>query len=159
MKFQSTKVIDGFSCCFRQEKSAPIRCSQLHGYSIKFKIWFEGELDHRNWVVDFGFLKRSNLLLNHENPKVKTLDDWFKWMFDHTVIIAEDDTQLDWFKEAEKKGILQLRILSNVGCERFAELVFNIVNDFIYEETGCRVKVVKVECFEHENNSAIVEAK
>jgi len=154
MKFQSTKVIDGFSCCFRQEKSHPIRCAYLHGYSISFKVIFEGELDDKNWVVDYGFLKRSKTFITWDD-KAMTPNEWFKFMFDHSVIISETDTELDWFKEAEKKKILQLRILPHVGCERFAELVFNVLNDFIKLESSNRVHVVSVECREHEKNSSI----
>lgn len=156
MKFQSTKVIDGFSSCFRQEKSAPIHCSKLHGYSLSFKVWFEGDLDSRNWIVDFGFMKRSKTKIDYQGQKY-TPDEWFKFMFDHTVIVAEDDSQLEWFREAERKNILQLRILPNVGCERFAELVSNILNTFLLNEFGLDgPKIRKVECYENLKNSAIV---
>jgi len=154
MKFQSTKVIDGFSCCFRQEKAFPINCAYIHGYSISFKIVFEGDLDTRQWVVDYGFLKRSNNCITWDN-KAMTPDEWFKYMFDHTVIVSSSDSQLDWFKEADKKNILRLRIIPYVGCERFAELVFNAINPFIQTESEGRVHVVSVECMEHNKNSSI----
>jgi hypothetical protein len=51
-------------------------------------------------------------------------------------------------------GIIQLRILDNVGCERFAEYLFNTINDFLKLETENRVRVTKVEVYEHERNSA-----
>jgi 6-pyruvoyltetrahydropterin/6-carboxytetrahydropterin synthase len=53
-RFVSSKVFDGFSTCFRQWKATDTHCRFLHGYGISFKIWFEGGLDHRNWVWDFG---------------------------------------------------------------------------------------------------------
>lgn len=149
-RFQSTKLIEGFSCCFRQEKSQPIHCSFLHGYALKFKVTFEGDLDYRNWVCDFGFMKRSVYTVAG-----LTLEGWFKYMFDHTCIVAADDTKLDWFIEADKDKILQLRVLDYVGCERFAELVYNSISAFIKKETNGRVKVTSVECFENDNNSAI----
>ena len=121
MKFQSTKKIGGFSTVFRQQKSAPIRCSFQHGYFLRFKIWFEGELDYRNWTTDFGFLKRSKTKINYQNINF-TPDEWFNYMFDHTTVIAEDDTELEYFKEGERRNILQLRIIKHSGCERFAEL-------------------------------------
>ena len=43
--FVSTKVFDGFSCCFRQWKATTTHCQYLHGYGVSFKVWFEGDLD------------------------------------------------------------------------------------------------------------------
>lgn len=160
--FQATKIIDGFSTCFRQEASAPIHCSKLHGYSISFEVVFQGELDHRQWTADFGLLKRSKTSItwpidnfdNTQGYKEFTADEWFKYMFDHSVIISEDDSQLEWFKQGHINNTLSLRILPHVGCERFAELVFNVMNAFIKEETRNRVCVVSVKCAEHSKNSA-----
>ena len=59
--FKSTKIIDGFSTCFRQWKAEGTHCKFLHGYSIYFHVTFEtNTLDDRNWVMDFGFMKRKN---------------------------------------------------------------------------------------------------
>ena len=54
MSYRSTKVFDGFSTVFRQWKAEGTHCRFLHGYGISFKVTFEGELDNRNWVWDFG---------------------------------------------------------------------------------------------------------
>ena len=35
--FTSTKVFDGFSCCFRQWKATTTHCQFLHGYGVSFK--------------------------------------------------------------------------------------------------------------------------
>ena len=45
--FQSTKVFDGFSCCFRQWKAETTHCKYLHGYGVSFKVKFEGDLGSR----------------------------------------------------------------------------------------------------------------
>ena len=46
--------------------------------------------------------------------------------------------------------------MDHVGCERYAEWVFNLINEKMLEETEGRVKVLKVESFEGgTNNSAI----
>jgi 6-pyruvoyltetrahydropterin/6-carboxytetrahydropterin synthase len=50
--------------------------------------------------------------------------------------------------------IIQLRILPAVGCEKFAEHLYNVINDFLAAETAGRVKAIKVEVYEHERNSA-----
>ena len=68
-KFISTKVYDGFSCVFRQWKAENTHCRFLHGYGVSFKLWFHGELDERNWVFDFGGLKRAKELIDGKNPK------------------------------------------------------------------------------------------
>jgi len=52
MKHQSTKIFDGFSTVFRQWRAKETHCSYLHGYGVSFKVTFEGQLDHRNWVWD-----------------------------------------------------------------------------------------------------------
>ena len=84
--FVSTKVFDGFSCCFRQWKATTTHCQYLHGYGVSFKVWFEGELDERNWVWDFGGMKRAKTKIDGKSPK-----EWMDYMFDHTVLVAEDD--------------------------------------------------------------------
>ena len=58
-RFLSTKVFDGFSTVFRQWKAETTHCKYLHGYGVSFKLWFEGDLDERNWVWDFGGMKRA----------------------------------------------------------------------------------------------------
>jgi 6-pyruvoyltetrahydropterin/6-carboxytetrahydropterin synthase len=68
--------------------------------------------------------------------------------------MAEDDPILDTFKTLDATGAVQLRILPAVGAERFAEFIYNKVNDFIIKETEGRVKVVQVEFKEHEKNTA-----
>ena len=62
--FISTKVFDGFSCVFRQWKADGTHCRFLHGYGVSFKVWFQGELDERNWVWDFGGMKRAKCKLD-----------------------------------------------------------------------------------------------
>lgn len=159
LKFQSTKLIDGFSACFRQERAHPSHCSLLHGYALSFKVIFEGELDYRNWVVDFGFMKTTFCYLAPGDRNAVTLKDWFNDMFDHTVLVAGNDSEIAWFKEAHKKGIMKVWFLpSGVGCERFAEMVFKTLRDVIGKETEGRVRVVSVECIENHKNSAIVYA-
>ena len=149
-KFQSTKIFDGFSCVFRQWKAEGTHCRFLHGYGVSFKVWFEGELDERNWVWDFGGMKRAKGTIDGMNPKA-----WMDYMFDHTTLIAEDDPYLEGWKAVDQRGLIQLRVIPHVGAERFAEFVFNKINDFVKAETDNRVRVTKVEFMEHNKNSAI----
>ena len=147
--FRSTKVFDGYSTVFRQWKADGTHCQFLHGYGVSFKVWFEGELDERNWVWDFGGMKRAKGTIDGMNPKA-----WMDYMFDHTTIVAEDDPFLEEFKEMHSQGIIQLRIIPAVGAEQFAKYLYKKLNTFIQEETDERVKVVQVEFREHEKNTA-----
>jgi len=151
-KFQSTKLFDGFSTVFRQWKAEGTHCRFLHGYGVSFRVWFEGELDERNWVWDFGGMKRAKGTIDGMNPKA-----WMDYMFDHTLIVAEDDPGISGFKVMDNLGIAQVRILPAVGAEHFAKYVFEKLNTFVQEETNNRVKVVRVEFMENNKNTAIYE--
>ena len=149
-KFQSTKIFDGFSTVFRQWRADGTHCQFLHGYGISFKITFEGELDEKNWVWDFGGMKRAKGTIDSINPKA-----WMDHMFDHTVIMAEDDPYLELFKDMDKNKLIQLRVIPATGAEQFAKFIYDKVNEFVLEETNNRVRVTQVEFKEHNKNSAI----
>lgn len=161
-KFYSTKTYGtdrGLSCCFRQWRSTHSHCSLLHGYSIGIKLIFEcGTLDERNWVMDFGGLR--------------DFKSWASYMFDHTLLVAQDDPHLEFFKQMAEIGeingddntaLCDLRIVPAVGCERFAELAYlkmsEIIASSISEGTALNptVRVKSAEVFEHAGNSAIYE--
>lgn len=150
MTFQSTKVYDGYSTVFRQHKAEGTHCRFLHGYGVSFKVYFEGELDEKNWVWDFGGMKRAKGRIDDMKPK-----DWLDYMFDHTVIIAEDDPQMQMFEDLDSLGVIQLRVIPATGAERFSEFLYNKLNDFVLNETDGRVRVTQVEFREHEKNNAI----
>ena len=149
-KFKSTKLFDGFSCVFRQWKAEGTHCRFLHGYGISFRVWFEGELDGRNWVWDFGGMKRAKGTIDGMNPKA-----WMDYMFDHTTLVAKDDPELAGFRIMDAQGLIQLRLLPAVGAEQFAKFIFEKVDTFVKEETEGRVRVAKVEFMEHDRNTAI----
>jgi 6-pyruvoyltetrahydropterin/6-carboxytetrahydropterin synthase len=164
-KFYSTKTYGndrGLSCVFRQWRSNHSHCSLLHGYSIGVKVIFECEtLDERNWVMDFGGLK--------------DFKHWLEYMFDHTTLIAKDDPFLETFKVLselkvteggsliEEGRVCDLRVVDAVGCERFSELAYNKMQEFLEGQKGLglllneTVRVKSVEVFEHDANSAIYE--
>ena len=108
-------------------------------------------LDHRNWVWDFGGMKRSKTKIDGMSAK-----EWMDYMFDHTVIIAKDDPHISVFREMNKFAIIQLREMDGpVGAEKFAEYIYNKLNAFVQEETDGRVSIAKVEFFENKKNTAI----
>ena len=138
------------STAFRQWRADGTHCQKLHGYGVSFKLWFEGELDERNWVWDFGGMKRAKGKIDGKSPK-----EWMDYMFDHTFLVAEDDPFVESFQKMDGAGVAQVRIVPATGAERFAQFVYDKVGPFIETETEGRVKVVKVEFREHGKNSAI----
>ena len=90
--FKSTKLFDGYSTCFRQWRADGTHCKFLHGYAVSFRVWFEGDLDYRNWVWDFGGMKRAKTKMNGMSPKA-----YFDYLLDHTTIIAQYDPYLEKF--------------------------------------------------------------
>ena len=143
-KFSSTKVIPLGSCAFRQP-FAQSHCRFIHGYRLQAKFWFGcNELDANNWVVDFGGLKELKTTL--------------ETVFDHTTIVWREDPELALFKMLGEKGVIDLRIFNDgVGIEMFARFCLNQANELVTKSTNGRCNCIKVEVWEHENNSAICE--
>ena len=148
-KFQSSKVFDGFSTVFRQWRAETTHCKFVHGYGVSFKVYFEGDLDERNWVWDFGGMKRAKTQIDGMSPK-----EWMDYMFDHTLIVAEDDPFKNAFLEMDRVGAAQVRVIPATGAEKFAEYIFNKINEFVQTETEGRVRVTKVKFAEHGKNAA-----
>ena len=148
-KFQSSKVFDGFSTVFRQWKAETTHCRFVHGYGISFKVYFEGDLDERNWVWDFGGMKRAKTQIDGKSPK-----EWMDYMFDHTLIVAEDDPFIKAFQQMGDAGVEQVRVIPATGAEKFAEYIYNKLNKFVDTETNGRVRVTKVKFMEHGKNAA-----
>jgi 6-pyruvoyltetrahydropterin/6-carboxytetrahydropterin synthase len=149
MAFTSSKLFDGFSTVFRQYSATDTHCSFLHGYDVEFQVFFEGELDGRNWVWDFGGMKRAKGTIDGMNPK-----QWLDYMFDHTTCVAETDPYLPLFKQMDDNKIIQLRILPAVGAEKFAQYLYEKIGKFVNEETDGRVKVTQVDSYENRRNMA-----
>ena len=144
MRYVSTKVIPMGSTAFRQWR-ADSHCKLIHGYRLQCKLWFTAEeLDDKNWIYDFGGCKEIKNILEKQ--------------YDHTTVVAADDPELDTFKLMAEKGMIDLRIAEKgVGIERTAEWVYENANKFVTEQTNNRVRIIKVEVWEHEGNSAIYE--
>lgn len=148
MMYVSTKRYGheaGFSVAYRQHR-ADSHCRFLHGYPLAFEFHFEAdELDVRNWVCDFGGFR--------------SLKDFLEYYFDHTLLVAEDDPDLEVFRELDRKGLAKIRELKKTGCEGIAEAVYEYVNEVWLKDNGYkgRVHCRLVRVFETPNNSAWVE--
>ena len=171
-KYYSTKSYGtdrGLSCCFRQWRASHSHCSTLHGYSIGIRLVFECDtLDDKNWAMDFGGLKEFKAWADH--------------MFDHTLIVAEDDPHLAFFRKMswigdimvsgvpvqpdvkphERGAICDLRVVAGVGCEMFARMCYDRMAELLASGTmrypiNPTVRIKSAEVFEHAGNSAIYE--
>ena len=145
MAYYSTKTYGhniGLSAVFRQPHADHSHCRFLHGYSLAFKFTFgASDLDHRNWVQDFGGLK--------------PLKQWLEDTFDHKTVINKNDPMKDELLLLETKGLAQIVQLDGVGAERFAYHAWNFANELVKNDTGGRVWCESAECSEHGANSAI----
>jgi len=93
-------------------------------------------------VVDFGGLKPLKTIL--ENT------------FDHKLLVAEDDPEREWFVEAARRGIAEVVFLPAGGCEKFAEYVYEVAEQWLLDAGFApRCRLVSVEVKEHGANSAI----
>jgi 6-pyruvoyltetrahydropterin/6-carboxytetrahydropterin synthase len=102
---------------------------------------------------------------------LKAFKDWAEYMFDHTLVVAEDDPLLSTFENLnsidggyQNLGICDLRVVPAVGCEGFAKLAYDNMAKILEElkqenkgryPVGESVKLVSVEVFEHAANSAL----
>ena len=135
----------GYSVAYRQHK-ADSHCRFIHGYSLAFDFEFESEtLDVRNWVCDFGGFS--------------TLRDFLDEYFDHTLLVAQDDPELEFFRELNRKGLAQVREVTKTGCEGLSEYLFWWINEVWMAENGYvpRVFCRRVRVWETPSNSAMVE--
>lgn len=142
--YKSTKTYGnerGLSCAFRQHKATHSHCSLIHGYSLGFKFTFEAtHLDDKNWVYDFG--------------GCSWIKEYLEDNFDHTIAVDKYDPELNTFLLLEERGLAKVVVMNGVGCEKFAEHVYDYVASIVDEQTHGRVKLTKVKVFEHDANSA-----
>lgn len=137
----------GLSACFRQWR-AESHCRFLHGYPLSFKFTFGAPiLDKNNWVFDFGGLKEL---------KQHLVDT-----YDHKLLVAEDDPELDMLTSLAGLGLADPIVVPFVGCEGFAQSEIDWVRQWLVEKhshdtmnRGLFVHAVEVR--EHGGNSAII---
>ena len=110
-KYTSTKEYhDAFPCAYRQWR-ADSHCNLIHGYSFSMKFYFGTDnLDARNWAADYGGLKELKSVLESQ--------------FDHTLLVAEDDPELEFYQEMQRRNLAKLTILPKLGCEGLADQLY-----------------------------------
>ena len=139
--YKSTKTFHFLPCAHRQWRDKG-DCKFIHGYDRSVKLVFECHyLDDKNWVMDFGGLKE--------------IKEWLENLFDHTLLINEDDPEIEFFEEMERRNLCKLRVMPNVGMEGSAKYIFDYVDEWVQKKTNQRVYLHSVECIENEKNSAV----
>ena len=114
-KYTSTKEYhQAFPCAYRQFK-ADSHCNLIHGYAFSMKFYFGGnDPDVRGWMADYGGLKELKGVLESQ--------------FDHTLLVAEDDPELEFYKEMERRKLAKLTILPKLGCEGLSDQLYKYIN-------------------------------
>jgi 6-pyruvoyltetrahydropterin/6-carboxytetrahydropterin synthase len=113
------------------------------------KFYFgTNDLDARNWAADYGGLKELKAFLEDQ--------------FDHTLIVAQDDPELETFKLLQEKKMAKVVILPAVGCEMLADQLYKYVNgiyipDMWGEAEAKRLWCYRVEVRETQSNMAFRE--
>jgi 6-pyruvoyl-tetrahydropterin synthase len=127
-KYTSTKEWhDAFPCAYRQWR-ADSHCNQIHGYSFTIKVYFGADtLDARNWCADYGGLKDLKAILEDQ--------------FDHTLLVAEDDPDMDMFKLLQERGMAKLTIIQQQAVKHLP--IWYIISSTvsIFLTIGARVKL------------------
>jgi 6-pyruvoyltetrahydropterin/6-carboxytetrahydropterin synthase len=142
--YTCSKSFRGYPCTHRQWRH-PGRCRFVHGYSRSFTVWFRAhQLDDHGFVVDFSSLKALEQRLAHQ--------------FDHTFLANADDPLLDTWQSLHDQGALDLRVMTNVGMEASAELVWDWANALLHCRDGGRSCCFRVEARENEKNAACFSA-
>ena len=133
-KYTSTKeYVDAFPCAYRQWR-ADSDCNTIHGYSFSMKFYFgTNDLDARNWAADYGGLKELK----------KFLED----QFDHTLIVAQDDPEMETYKLLQEKKMAKVIVLPALGCESLADQLYKYVNGVYIPEMWGEGEAKRLWCY------------
>jgi 6-pyruvoyltetrahydropterin/6-carboxytetrahydropterin synthase len=133
-KFVSTKeYVDQFPVAYRQWR-ADSHCNLIHGYAFSMKFYFgTNDLDVRNWAADYGGLKELKNLLQDQ--------------FDHTLLVAQDDPELETYKLLQQKKMAKLTILPRLGCEGLADMLYKYVNGVYIPDLWGPGEAARLWCF------------
>lgn len=146
IQFKSTKKLGPISVGHRQWRDDG-HCQLIHGYGRYVEFTFAAtKLDHRQWVMDFGGLKKVKQFLE---------DSW-----DHRLLVASDDPAMDDIMNLHHKGIVSVNVMDvdqghGPGIEGSCKYIHDNINPMIEQMTDGRVWVERVQIWEHERNTAI----
>lgn len=138
----STKSYTNYPCAHRQYKHHG-NCALVHGYSRSFHFVFGAQtLDQCGFIVDFG--------------ELKWLKSHLDYLFDHTLLLMEEDPCMPYFAELERNGACAIRLMPyGVGMEGTAQYLCEWVDMELRQRTKGRCWVVSCESRENDKNSAV----
>lgn len=151
LEVHSTKTFMNLPCAHAQyfdleADGTPGECASIHGYDRSVRLTFSGSVDEHGWIVPFG--------------ELKVVKEWIEYYFDHTTCLPADDPRLGEINAELLKvgGLLNtVRVLPyGVSMEMSSLFIIEHIGLYIMYLTKGRCYVSKVECFEHERNSAFV---
>ena len=140
--FTSTKSFWNFPCAHRQYRHEG-NCHLIHGYSRSFHFVFGIKtFTKEGFAVDYGDLKELKAHLDH--------------MYDHTLVLDEEDPHMDKFKELEQAGVCRIRTHPmGPGMEGTAHYLCDWTDKWLRDKTRGRAWVISVEARENDKNSSI----
>jgi len=93
---------------------------------------------------------------------LKDLKKLLEDMFDHTLIVAQDDPDMETFKLLEEKKMAKIIVLPALGCEALSDMLYKYINGvYIPDMWGPgeakRLWCYRVEVRETQSNMAFRE--
>lgn len=139
-----TKTYDhnsGFNCCYRYWRAKDHR-KKLHGGSLSFKIILETTSPTQE-LLDTLY-------------EMNEITQWLKRTFSYTTCVAEDDPELKNFQLLHSTGVIDLKIMPHVGCDKFAEFIWHRIRGWLVDENLLELVNIKtVEVKEREVNGVL----
>lgn len=151
IEVHSTKTWQRLACAHAQffdkePDGSPGECASIHGYDRTVTLTFSGDVDENGWIIPFGELQEVKKFL--------------EFYFDHTIVLPANDDRIQGIQTEMLKpgGLLsKLRVLpSGVSMEMSSLFIWENVTTFISHVTQGRCYVSRVECREHDCNSAFI---
>lgn len=68
-------------------------------------------------------------------------------MFDHTLLVAEDDPEIDSYRVLQVKKMAKLTILPKLGCEGLADQLYNYVNGVYIPDMWGPAEAERLWCY------------
>lgn len=147
-QYFSTKKFGPISTGHRQWRdNGP--CKHVHGYGRTIQLVFGcTSLDDKMWVQDFGGLKE--------------LRQWIELQWDHRLLLASDDPQLEQFAELHNRDAMNINVMDvtrgwGPGIEGSCKFLYDHLQPYIHKQSEGRVWIEGVEVWEHDNNSAMYQ--
>lgn len=155
--YQIKKKFAGYPFAHRQPNHSG-HCKLIHGHNWDFEICLESQtLDENGFVYDFG--------------KFKWLKEWLEDMFDHTLLLNQDDPELRYLtrvlrnqlddemiagKVPEVTQFAKIHIVPCCSSEGLAKYVYDYIENHFETppQTELGIKVVSVTVYEDDKNQA-----